>query len=58
MPKHNTYLLKGEATVENLSTEIIRLLGPKLPPNIEAVGVYIYEGYNNRLFTLLQRYAL
>ena len=40
------YLLKGEATVENLSTEIIRLLGPKLPPNIEAVGVYIYEGYN------------
>ena len=46
MPKHNTYLLKGEATVENLSTEIIRLLGPKLPPNIEAVGVYIYEGYN------------
>jgi 6-pyruvoyltetrahydropterin/6-carboxytetrahydropterin synthase len=39
-------LLEGEATVENLSTEIIKLLVPKLPKNIEAVGVYIYEGYN------------
>ena len=46
MPKDTTYLLEGEATVENLSTEIIRLLVPKMPKNIEAVGVYIYEGYN------------
>jgi len=46
VPKNTTYLLKGEATVENLSTEIIKLLVPKLPKNIEAVGVYIYEGYN------------
>lgn len=46
VPKNTTYLLKGEATVENLATEIIRLLAPKMPPNIEAVGVYIYEGYN------------
>lgn len=46
VPKHTTYLLEGEATVENLSTEIIKLLSPKLPENIEAVGVYIYEGYN------------
>ncbi len=46
VPKHTTYLLKGEATVENLSTELIRLLVPKMPKNIEAVGVYIYEGYN------------
>ena len=46
VPKHTTYLLKGEATVENLSTELIKLLSPKLPKNIEAVGVYIYEGYN------------
>jgi 6-pyruvoyltetrahydropterin/6-carboxytetrahydropterin synthase len=46
VPKNTTYLLEGEATVENLSTEIIRLLVPKLPKNIEAVGVYIYEGYN------------
>lgn len=46
VPKHTAYLLEGEATVENLSTEIIRILVPKLPKNIEAVGVYIYEGYN------------
>jgi 6-pyruvoyltetrahydropterin/6-carboxytetrahydropterin synthase len=32
--------------VENLSSEIIKLLAPKLPQNVEAVGVYIYEGYN------------
>ncbi len=46
VPKNTTYLLKGEATVENLSTEIIKLLVPKMPKNIEAIGVYIYEGYN------------
>ncbi|NMI82199.1 6-carboxytetrahydropterin synthase [Marine Group I thaumarchaeote] len=46
VPKNTTYLLEGEATVENLSTEIIQLLAPKMPSNIEAIGVYIYEGYN------------
>ncbi len=46
VPKTTTYLLEGEATVENLSTEIIKILAPKLPKNVEAVGVYIYEGYN------------
>ena len=46
VPKDTTYLLEGEATVENLSTEIIKILAPKLPKNVEAVGVYIYEGYN------------
>jgi len=46
VPKDTTYLLEGEATVENLSTEIIKILVPKLPKNVEAVGVYIYEGYN------------
>jgi len=46
VPKNTTFLLEGEATVETLSTEIIKLLVPKLPKNIEAVGVYIYEGYN------------
>ena len=46
VPKNTTYLLEGEATVENLSSEIIKLLAPKLPHNVEAVGVYIYEGYN------------
>ncbi len=46
VPKNTTYLLQGEATVENLSSEIIKLLAPKMPSNVEAVGVYIYEGYN------------
>lgn len=46
VPKHTTYLLQGEATVENLSTEIIKILAPKMPSNVEAIGVYIYEGYN------------
>ncbi len=46
VPKGTAYLLEGEATVENLSTEIIKILVPRLPKNIEAVGVYIYEGYN------------
>jgi 6-pyruvoyltetrahydropterin/6-carboxytetrahydropterin synthase len=46
VPKNTTYLLEGEATVENLSTEIIKILVPKLPHNVEAIGVYIYEGYN------------
>lgn len=44
VPRSTAYLLRGEATVENLSTEIISLLAPRLPPNVDAVGVYIYEG--------------
>jgi 6-pyruvoyltetrahydropterin/6-carboxytetrahydropterin synthase len=54
LPKNTTYLLEGEATVENLSTEIIKLLVPKMPKNIEAVGVYIYEGYNKGAHILSQ----
>ena len=46
VPADTAYLLRGEATVENLSSELIRILVPKLPPNIEAVGVHIYEGNN------------
>lgn len=46
VPKATTYLLSGEATVENLSSEIIRLLAPKMPSNVQALGVYIYEGVN------------
>jgi 6-pyruvoyltetrahydropterin/6-carboxytetrahydropterin synthase len=46
LPKMTTYTLSGEATVENLSSEIIRLLAPKMPPNVQALGVYIYEGVN------------
>lgn len=46
VPKYTTYLLDGEATVENLSTEIIAMLSKKMPPNVQALGVYIYEGVN------------
>lgn len=46
LPKNTTFLLSGEATVETLSTQIIKLLAPKMPSNIEALGVYIYEGVN------------
>ncbi len=46
LPKMTTYMMPGEATVENLSTEIIKLLAPRMPANIEALGVYIYEGVN------------
>ena len=46
LPIHTTYLLEGEATVENLAVEIIKHLVPNLPKNVEGVGVYIYEGYN------------
>jgi 6-pyruvoyltetrahydropterin/6-carboxytetrahydropterin synthase len=46
LPKLTTYLIPGEATVENLSSEIIKLLTPKVPSNIEALGVYVYEGSN------------
>ena len=46
VPKSTTFLLPGEATVENISSQIIRLVAPKMPSNIEALGVYIYEGVN------------
>ena len=46
VPRSTAYLLRGEATVERLSTEIISLLAPRLPPNVDAVGVYIYEGHD------------
>jgi 6-pyruvoyltetrahydropterin/6-carboxytetrahydropterin synthase len=32
--------------VENLSSIIIDILASKMPPNVEALGVYIYEGVN------------
>jgi len=46
LPKSTVYLLPDEATVENLSKEIIRILSPSMPDNIDALGVYIYEGVN------------
>ena len=46
LPKSTTYMLSGEATVEGLSSEIIKLLAPKMPQSVQALGVYIYEGIN------------
>jgi 6-pyruvoyltetrahydropterin/6-carboxytetrahydropterin synthase len=46
LPKETTLLLPGEASVENLASTILKLLSSKMPPNIEALGVYIYEGVN------------
>ncbi len=46
LPKTTTFILPGEATVENISSEIIKLLAPKMPSNVEALGVYVYEGVN------------
>src|ERR687884_1703153 len=46
LTKTTTFLLPGEATVENISSQIIKLLAPKMPANVEALGVYVYEGVN------------
>jgi 6-pyruvoyltetrahydropterin/6-carboxytetrahydropterin synthase len=46
VPKETTVLLEGEATVENLAQELLRRIAPKMPENVEAVGVYVYEGLN------------
>ena len=46
VPSETAYVLRGEATVENLSSELVRILAPKMPANIEAIGVHIYEGRN------------
>lgn len=45
-PRETTVLLPGEATVENLAKEVLSLIVPKMPPNVTAVGVYVYEGMN------------
>lgn len=44
VPKHTTFLFEGEATAENLAKEIIELIAARMPDNIKAIGVYIYEG--------------
>jgi len=46
VPKDTTVLLDGEATVENLARELLKRITPKMPKNVEAVGVYVYEGLN------------
>jgi 6-pyruvoyltetrahydropterin/6-carboxytetrahydropterin synthase len=45
-PKPTTVLLHGEATVENLAKEVLSRVSPRMPSNVTAVGVYVYEGLN------------
>jgi 6-pyruvoyltetrahydropterin/6-carboxytetrahydropterin synthase len=52
VPKETAVLLEGEATVENLAQELLRRIAPKMPQNVEAVGVYVYEGLNKGTYLL------
>ena len=45
-PRETTVTLKGEASVENLAKEALGRIAPKMPDNVTAVGVYVYEGLN------------
>ena len=45
-PKETTVTLKGEASVENLAKEVLGRIAPRMPENVTAVGVYVYEGLN------------
>jgi len=45
-PKGTTVMMKGEATVENLTREVLSRIAPLMPKNVTAVGVYVYEGLN------------
>jgi 6-pyruvoyltetrahydropterin/6-carboxytetrahydropterin synthase len=45
-PRGTTVMMKGEATVENLAKEVLGRIAPKMPKNVSAVGVYVYEGLN------------
>ena len=45
-PRDTTVMMKGEATVENLAREVLSRIAPKMPKNVTAVGVYVYEGLN------------
>jgi 6-pyruvoyltetrahydropterin/6-carboxytetrahydropterin synthase len=45
-PRGTTVMLDGEATVENLAKEVLERVAPRMPRNVTAVGVYVYEGLN------------
>ena len=45
-PKGTTVMMKGEATVENLAREVLSRIATRMPTNVTAVGVYVYEGLN------------
>ena len=45
-PRQTTVLMGGEATVENLARVVLERITPRMPANVSAVGVYVYEGLN------------
>ena len=45
-PRQTTVTLRGEASVENLAKEVLSRIAPRMPANVTAVGVYVYEGLN------------
>ena len=45
-PRATTVTLSGEASVENLAREVLGRIAPRMPANVTAVGVYVYEGLN------------
>ena len=51
-PKGTTVLMNGEATVENLAKEVLSRIAPRMPGNVTAVGVYVYEGLNKGIHLL------
>ncbi|MGD0396671.1 MAG: 6-carboxytetrahydropterin synthase [Nitrososphaerales archaeon] len=53
-PRPTTVLLSGEATVENLAREVVSRIAPRMPENVTAVGVYVYEGLNKGSHLLAQ----
>ncbi len=53
-PKATTVLIGGEATVENLANEVLNRITPRMPANVSAVGVYVYEGMNKGSHLLAQ----
>ena len=53
-PRATTVLLSEEATVENLAREVLARIANRMPDNVTAVGVYVYEGLNKGSHLLAQ----
>ena len=57
VPRASTFLMEGEATIENLADSVLKLLATKMPKQVQGIGVYIYEGLNkgSHIMTSLSR---
>jgi 6-pyruvoyltetrahydropterin/6-carboxytetrahydropterin synthase len=44
IPKNTAYMLNDEGTAENLASELVKIISYKMPQNVQALGVYVYEG--------------